>query len=262
MQKKSGNSTDTWLILHPKPFLRVQWSWIVQRSLWISGIEKLHPGFLTWRSQMKQLLFVDQRTDGESKPRQGWPSPGLPRSHPRGSWWHQEHPGLPWTRCWAHKSAKTLHWAVGWQNPAQMDVQGRVGSRNQHSSSAWHEFSSAEELNGFRLRLISLSWSKTEAGLLEFLLLPCHYTAESQELSKDMNNICPYLIQPAADNCLSPFPSVHELHQRPWSHHTEFRQICSCRATLQIRTSLCLKWRKREEIAASTKKKTKKKLPR
>lgn len=154
---------------------------------------------------------------------------------------------------------KPLHWAVGWQNPAQMDVQGRVGSRNQHSSSAWHEFSSAEELNGFRLRLISLSWSKTEAGLLEFLLLPCHYTAESQELSKDMNNICPYLIQPAADNCLSPFPSVHELHQRPWSHHTEFRQICSCRATLQIRTSLCLKWRKREEIAASTKKK---KLPR
>lgn len=132
MQKKSGNSTDTWLILHPKPFLRVQWSWIVQRSLWISGIEKLHPGFLTWRSQMKQLLFVDQRTDGESKPRQGWPSPGLPRSHPRGSWWHQEHPGLPWTRCWAHKSAKTPALSCGMAKPSPDGCAGQ--GRKQESA--------------------------------------------------------------------------------------------------------------------------------
>lgn len=128
---------------------------------------------------------------------------------------------------------------------AHVGLQSRAGSRNQHSSSAWHEFWSAGELDGFRLRLISLSWSKTEVGLLEFLLLLCHYTAESQELSNAMNNICPHLIQRAADNRLSPFPSVHQPHQRVWSDHTGFGQICSLRTTLQIKTSLCLKWRKR-----------------
>lgn len=208
------------------------------RSLWVSGMKSTGeaPG---WSLHLK-------KPNKESRPQQGWPCPGpcLPCPVPgapggpraaldRGLGTHR-------AQCVCQEPCKA---AVSWQSPQGPAEQGRQQESAQHS--AWHEFWSAEELNGFRLRLISLSWSKTEAGLLEFLLLLCHYTAESQELSNDMNNICPYLIQPAADNCLSPFPSVHELLQRGWSDHTEFRQICSCRTMLQIRTSPCLKWRKR-----------------
>lgn len=132
-----------------------------------------------------------------------------------------------------------------------------VGSRNQCRSSAWHEFWSAYELNGFRLQLISLSWSKTEVRLLEFLPFHCHYTAESQELSNYMNNIYPYLIQWAVDNCLSSFPSVYQPHETVRNDQTEYRQIRGHVTTLQIRNSPCLKWRKRAD-SSKHKKKTKK----
>lgn len=167
------------------------------------------------------------------------------------NWWHRARSTASLYKVLNMRQSapqKPLKVTARWQTTETIwTSKATAGSGNQCHSSAWHEFWSAYELNGFRLQLISLSWSKTEVRLLKFLPFHCHYTAESQELSNYMNNIYPYLIQWAVDNCLSSFPSVYQPHETVRNDHTEYRQIHGHVTTLQIRNSPCLKWRKRAD---------------